>query len=207
MPVAHALRMALTPAIARTHLANPPICARVDLGLRNERTDARGLARSYYDHEPVTSPGDPRNDARSTCVHLEFLIVSSAVEFRIPAAGRHEALPLSLLQQQVWLSTLKGRKPAQVTTSFRLLGKLNAELLQAALDQIVARHTVLRTTFLGAGDDPAQVIGPPDQGFAFTSRDVVGGEGLAQICEQEMLDPLDPCGGAPVVGHVPSACC
>jgi amino acid adenylation domain-containing protein len=75
------------------------------------------------------------------------------------AAGR----PLSFAQQQLWLldRIRPGSAAYNVTTAFRLEGALDGAAFGRALDAIVARHEALRTTFHEAGEEAAQVVGPP----------------------------------------------
>jgi Condensation domain len=77
----------------------------------------------------------------------------------VSAAGR----PLSFAQQQLWLlDRIRPGSPAyNVTTAFHLEGALDEAALGRALDATVARHQALRTTFHEAGEEPAQVVGPP----------------------------------------------
>ena len=75
------------------------------------------------------------------------------------AAGR----PLSFAQQQLWLldRIRPGSAAYNVTSAFHLEGALDEAAFGRALDAIVARHEALRTTFHEAGEEPAQVVGPP----------------------------------------------
>ncbi len=73
------------------------------------------------------------------------------------------AFPLSYAQQRLWfLNQLEPDSPVyNQFKALRLRGRLNREALQKALDTIVERHKVLRTTFLTVDDKPAQVIHEP----------------------------------------------
>ena len=69
-------------------------------------------------------------------------------------------LPLSFAQQRLWfLHQLEPDSPVyNQFKALRLRGRLNREALQKALDTIVERHEVLRTTFSSVDDQPIQVI-------------------------------------------------
>jgi NRPS condensation-like uncharacterized protein len=59
--------------------------------------------------------------------------------------------------------------------ALRLRGVLHRDALRATLDRLVARHEILRTTFVSGEDgQPVQVIGPADSGFALTEHDLRG---------------------------------
>jgi amino acid adenylation domain-containing protein len=80
----------------------------------------------------------------------------------IPRRSQPEA-PLSFAQQRLWfLDQFDPNSCAyNVARVFRLRGDLHAPALQEALDAIVKRHEVLRTTFKAVNGEPVQVIGEP----------------------------------------------
>ncbi|MDQ2926397.1 MAG: condensation domain-containing protein, partial [Acidobacteriota bacterium] len=75
---------------------------------------------------------------------------------------RPARLPLSYGQQRLWfLDQLdSGNASQNVALKWRLRGDLDTTALQSALNEIVARHEVLRTTFGMDGGEPVQVIAP-----------------------------------------------
>ena len=80
-----------------------------------------------------------------------------------PALGpapRNARLPLSFSQQRLWfLNQLEPESAAyNEPRAYRLSGVLDVAALQIALDQIIARHEVLRTTFVAVDGNPAQII-------------------------------------------------
>ena len=79
----------------------------------------------------------------------------------VPAV-RNEKLPLSFAQQRLWL--LNQLEPANPVynrpLAFRLTGKLQPEVIERCLNEIVRRHEVLRTNFQDNGDEAVQVISP-----------------------------------------------
>lgn len=68
---------------------------------------------------------------------------------------------LSSTQQRLWfLNELLPHSPAyNIPLALRLTGSLNIHVLEQSLNHIVARHDILRTTFMTAGrEEPIQVI-------------------------------------------------
>ncbi len=80
----------------------------------------------------------------------------------VPAAGAEAAAPapLSFAQQRLWfLAQLDPASPAyNVPVHLRLRGRLDVEALGRALDEVVARHAALRTTFTVVDGQPVQVV-------------------------------------------------
>jgi hypothetical protein len=74
-----------------------------------------------------------------------------------------QRLPLSFAQQRLWfLSQMDGVSTAyHIPIGLRLIGKLEPEVLRRALDRIVARHEVLRTTFILVDGEPVQRLSTP----------------------------------------------
>ncbi|MEC4812714.1 MAG: amino acid adenylation domain-containing protein [Scytonema sp. PMC 1069.18] len=74
----------------------------------------------------------------------------------------HSPLPLSFTQQRMWFGTqLKPNSPLfNVVNAVEINGFLNVEVLQQALDAIVERHTVLRSTIKQIDGEPVQIIAP-----------------------------------------------
>ncbi|MBB5066902.1 condensation domain-containing protein, partial [Granulicella mallensis] len=71
-------------------------------------------------------------------------------------------MPLSFAQQRLWfLSQMEGISEAyHIPVGLRLMGTLDPEALQRALNQIVVRHESLRTRFVVVGGAPVQQIDP-----------------------------------------------
>ncbi|MBZ5490384.1 MAG: amino acid adenylation domain-containing protein [Acidobacteriia bacterium] len=82
---------------------------------------------------------------------------------RITRSSRKEPLPLSFAQQRLWfLDQIEpGSRVHHIPTLLRLKGSLNIEVLSAALDEIVRRHEILRTSFPAVDGYPYQKISPP----------------------------------------------
>ena len=80
----------------------------------------------------------------------------------IERADRDAPLPLSFAQQRLWfLDQLEpGNLFYNIPTAIRLSGPLDVDALRNALNTVIRRHEVLRTTFAVAGGKPIQVIAP-----------------------------------------------
>jgi hypothetical protein len=76
--------------------------------------------------------------------------------------SRDQELPLSFAQQRLWFVQELDRNSAayNLPMAARLEGYLNIVALRQALNEIVRRHEVLRTSFITANGHPAQVIEP-----------------------------------------------
>ena len=102
------------------------------------------------------------SDAKRALLELRFgkQVARPMPEDRIPRLVTRDALPLSFAQQRLWfLDQLQPNGIAyNETIAFRLGGDLNLTALQKALDGVVARHEILRTTYSMLDDIPVQVI-------------------------------------------------
>ena len=81
----------------------------------------------------------------------------------IVPAPRGDESPLSFAQQRLWfLERLHpGTSAYNVSQALRLTGVLDSAALGRALDELVRRHEVLRTSFQAVDDQPVAVIHPP----------------------------------------------
>ncbi|HET7750810.1 MAG TPA: amino acid adenylation domain-containing protein, partial [Terriglobales bacterium] len=79
----------------------------------------------------------------------------------ITRSERGEYVPMSFAQQRLWfLAQIEGVSRAyHIAISVELRGALDRAALRRALDRIVARHEILRTTFTLAEGEPVQEIG------------------------------------------------
>jgi amino acid adenylation domain-containing protein len=80
----------------------------------------------------------------------------------ITPAPRDQPLPLSFGQQRLW--TVAQLEPNSyrynVPKAIRLSGSLNTQALATAINSVVERHEVFRTTYAAQGGRPVQVIAP-----------------------------------------------
>ncbi|WP_199520574.1 non-ribosomal peptide synthetase, partial [Kitasatospora sp. MBT63] len=88
----------------------------------------------------------------------------------IPAADRTRPLPLSFGQRQMWFLNRLDPDAVEylVPQLLRLRGDLDRDSLAAALDELTARHEILRTRYALDGEEPVQLIGPATPGVLAT---------------------------------------
>ncbi|HVR96505.1 MAG TPA: amino acid adenylation domain-containing protein, partial [Thermoanaerobaculia bacterium] len=101
-------------------------------------------------------------------------------------------LPLSFAQQRLWLldQLEPGGTRYNIPSVLRLTGRLDLPAFAAALDEVVRRHEVLRTTFVLVGDAPVQVVAPAQR----MALPVVDLSGLpeAEAIRLALDEPLRP---------------
>jgi amino acid adenylation domain-containing protein len=80
--------------------------------------------------------------------------------FTIKRAPRNGPLPLSFAQERLWfLEQLDPGLPLYNVPAFvKLSGSLNVAAFNGALNELVRRHEILRTSFVSVGDGPSQHI-------------------------------------------------
>jgi amino acid adenylation domain-containing protein len=78
----------------------------------------------------------------------------------IPSSS--QGFPLSFAQQRLWfLHQLTPSNPFyNVPTAIHLSGTLSLTALERSFQEIVRRHTALRTTFVNRGGEPIQIVNP-----------------------------------------------
>ena len=81
------------------------------------------------------------------------------------AVARPAVVPLSFAQSRLWfLDQLQGPSTVyNMAVGLRLSGRLDAEVLGAALVDVVGRHESLRTLFVAPGGVPQQVVIPVER--------------------------------------------
>jgi amino acid adenylation domain-containing protein len=79
---------------------------------------------------------------------------------RISRRQQENFVPISFAQQRLWfLDQLEPESPAyNISTAFKLSGSLDVEALSTAINAVVARHEILRTSFRVLERGPVQVI-------------------------------------------------
>lgn len=112
-----------------------------------------------------------------------------------------EYAPLSREQEPLWLHDRldMGQNAAyRMRVSLRLTGPLAVPAFRVALSRVVARHDVLRTSFLDRGGEPVQVAAPPGP-VLMPLDDLRGADAdcVSQMFRADMQQPLDVEQGPP----------
>ncbi|MER6629719.1 amino acid adenylation domain-containing protein [Streptomyces sp. NPDC000987] len=99
-----------------------------------------------------------------------------------------DTFPLSVLQRGTWfLEQLRPRNPGYIVPgAARIVGPLDADVLRAAVAEIVRRHEALRTTFRVEDGVPVQVV-HPDLTVDIPETDLRG-EGFTAAERQRRID-------------------
>jgi amino acid adenylation domain-containing protein len=106
--------------------------------------------------------------------------------------------PLSYAQERLWiLSQIEPESTAySLRAAYRLEGRLDAAVLATALEDVVRRHEILRTTFAEEGGSPVQVVHPagpieiPLVDLSRESREVAR-ERLVSLSRERLRVPFD----------------
>src|SRR6185369_5423410 len=81
-------------------------------------------------------------------------------EQTIPRRNDTGPVPLSFAQQRLWVLEQLGDSNYLVPATLRLVGPLDVHALERSLNEIVARHDALRTTFTPIDGQPMPVLAP-----------------------------------------------
>ncbi|NET16006.1 MAG: amino acid adenylation domain-containing protein, partial [Okeania sp. SIO1H6] len=81
----------------------------------------------------------------------------------IQPISREQVIPLSFAVQRLWFieKMALSRNAYNVPLTLHLVGQLDYVALEKSLNQIIARHETLRTTFSEINGTPVQIIQPP----------------------------------------------
>ncbi|HEV7667183.1 MAG TPA: amino acid adenylation domain-containing protein [Thermoanaerobaculia bacterium] len=103
----------------------------------------------------------------------------------IPRAPRDRPLPLSFAQARLWFlyQLDPGGAGYNMPLGLRVAGPLEPAVLERAIEEIVRRHEILRTTFVVSAGQPVQVIAPTSPLRPFTLP-VVALEGVPGTLEE-----------------------
>src|SRR5262245_44716171 len=84
-------------------------------------------------------------------------------ESSIPIIDRDDGLPLSLVQERIWITNQLVSTGASglIGGAMRLSGTLNETALEHSIKAIVCRHEVLRTRFPKVGEKRVLVVEEP----------------------------------------------
>ena len=78
----------------------------------------------------------------------------------IVSVGRHQPLPLTLNQEQLWKlnQIIPGTSLFSIPHVYHISGDLNVDVFKKSIAELVRRHETLRTSFRVVNGDPVQVI-------------------------------------------------
>ncbi|MET0266308.1 MAG: amino acid adenylation domain-containing protein [Duganella sp.] len=127
--------------------------------------------------------------------------LASTGDDALQAVPRTARMPLAPVQHRLWLvdrlAAPAQRSAYNIAAAVRLHGSLDVERLQAALDTVIARHEVLRTSYPQSEDgDPYAAIAAslqlalPSRDLSQLARDQQMGQVAALLAEQRNL-PFD----------------
>ncbi|HEU4558014.1 MAG TPA: amino acid adenylation domain-containing protein, partial [Longimicrobium sp.] len=114
----------------------------------------------------------------------------------IERVDRSAPLPLSFAQQRLWFLERMGDLGStyHMSTRLRLGADLDHAVLRRALEAMLARHEVLRTTFVEVEGEPVQRIAPPG-GFRLVEHDLGehpdGAAEFRRLAAEEAGAPFD----------------
>ncbi|MFJ9766979.1 amino acid adenylation domain-containing protein [Streptomyces erythrochromogenes] len=122
----------------------------------------------------------------------------------LTAGERPEDLPLSFAQQRLWLiDRMEGPSALyNLPLALRLTGPLDADALELALGDLVARHEILRTLITDRDGEPRQRIVPPAEArIPFDRRTAPPADPAATLAECSAV-PFDLATELPVRAHL-----
>ncbi len=120
---------------------------------------------------------------------------------------RPEVLPLSLAQRRMWFLNRfdhaderageTGSAAYNLPFALRLTGSLDVAALGAALDDVIARHEVLRTIYPETADGPVQVVLPADTRLGITPESTPASV-ITEVVHRLAATPFDVTGEVPL---------
>nr|WP_161965688.1 HAD-IIIC family phosphatase [Steroidobacter cummioxidans] len=139
----------------------------------------------------------------------EKLADAAQAEAPIQPVDRSVPLPLSSAQRRLWfIDQIEGGSLAyHVPLAVKLVGSVDRDALQKALDALVARHEVLRTRFSSVGGEPVQHV-VADARFQLLHGDLtelsdaVREQSMSEVSRQELTTPFDLKVGALIRGRL-----
>ncbi|WP_168701931.1 amino acid adenylation domain-containing protein [Gordonia paraffinivorans] len=111
----------------------------------------------------------------------------------LTAGERPDRVPLSYAQQRMWfLSRIEPDSAAySIPIVVRLSGRLDVEALHAAVDDVVARHEILRTVYPYLDSEPVQVVLPPEPGQVAVVAEKIPADALDEAISRLVAQPFD----------------
>ncbi|MEY4582041.1 MAG: hypothetical protein RL701_6744, partial [Pseudomonadota bacterium] len=120
--------------------------------------------------------------------------VNVFAQLPVARSDRSAALPLSYAQERMWfLAQLEPESAAySIAGAFNVVGELQPDAVQQAVDALVRRHEPLRTAFSEIEGRAQQHIAPPEHARCEVERTTAGNaEQLAALAEAHAARPFD----------------
>ncbi|GAA5207395.1 amino acid adenylation domain-containing protein [Streptomyces thinghirensis] len=111
-----------------------------------------------------------------------------------PVTGPGDVSPLSCQQSELWFLDPRehlGSAYDNVQMAYRVIGPLDRQAYARAFEALVARHAVLRTSYLRRGDTYVQQVNDAT-GFAVAFEDVTGDSAVTEFLRAERPRPFRP---------------
>jgi amino acid adenylation domain-containing protein len=110
--------------------------------------------RAVFDHSKISELAEKITSLRE--------VSEPAAEIPLQVVSRDGKLPLTFAQESLWaIDRISPETGAyNISRALLLKGELAVEALQASIDNIVARHESLRTTFPSENGKPVAVVNP-----------------------------------------------
>ncbi|MFL6127087.1 amino acid adenylation domain-containing protein, partial [Actinophytocola sp.] len=141
------------------------------------------------------SPQPPLTDAQRALLRRRLAGRTEAMPDRIPPAPPNEPVPLSPVQHGLWVVDrfLDDNALYGVHRALWLGGRLDVAVLRSGVDELVARHEILRTVFTG---DPEPVQRTEDRRAAdFAVVDTGTRQRAVELAVAELRTPFDLAAG------------
>ncbi|MFF9687115.1 amino acid adenylation domain-containing protein [Streptomyces sp. NPDC014623] len=112
----------------------------------------------------------------------------------VPLTGPGDESPLSFQQSELWFLDPRehlGSSYDNVQMAYRVIGPLDRQAYARAFEGLVARHAVLRTSYLRRGDTYVQRVNDTT-GFTVAFEDVTGDSAVTEFLRAERPRPFRP---------------
>ena len=167
-----------------------------DVKFHQHQTINPSTADSWQDYYKTDFLGDVTWQVAESLGYPRNNVAISKIRRENPTES--QTFPVSFAQQRLWfLAQLEPDSPFyNMFKAVRLNGRINIEVLERSLNEIIRRHEVLRTNFDVVEGKPVQVIAPQAtikpvvldlQGFSGQEQS----EQLQRLATQDQLQPFD----------------
>ncbi|WP_141714241.1 non-ribosomal peptide synthetase [Micromonospora inyonensis] len=139
-----------------------------------------------------------------TVATLEPHLTAGTARAALTVAARPDPLPVSFAQRRLWvLHRIEGPSATyNVPVTTRLHGTVDVDALRAAVDDLVNRHEILRTTYTEIDGEPAQHIHDPTPGIATFTHHTVTPEQAEPLLAALSAHPFDLTRETPLAVHL-----